>query len=158
MCDKLVTNIKTKLDILNKLFAEQCTHLWNDSAFLTSQRFLTQWRLHSLDFSLDEIPKIITSLDVNKVLCHCDISIRMIKIYSNSLVSPVSLLFEKYFDNFFFFSWIMENSKYYTSSLKKNDKKFFQNITSFHISLLPVLSKIFEKIIFNKAYIFFPNK
>ena len=126
MYDKLVTNIKTKLDILNKLFAEQCTHLWNDSAFLTSQRFLTQWRLHSLDFSLDEIPKIITSLDVNKVLCHCDISIRMVKIYSNSLVSPVSLLFEKYFDNFFCFSWIMENSKYYTSSLKKNDKKNFQ--------------------------------
>lgn len=129
MYDKLVTNIKTKLDILNKLFAEQCTHLWNDSAFLTSQRFLTQWRLHSLDFSLDEIPKIITSLDVNKVLCHCDISIRMIKIYNNSLIRSMSLLFEKSFISSFFFSWIVEKKKYYTSSLKKNNKNWQTNFS-----------------------------
>ena len=40
--DKFVTDMKTKADILNKFFAEQCTPLKNDSKLPNSQIFLTQ--------------------------------------------------------------------------------------------------------------------
>ena len=46
--------------------------------------------------------KIIRSLGVNKAHGHDDISIRMIKICDNSFVRPLSLLFEKSFDNSYF--------------------------------------------------------
>ena len=43
--DKFVTDIKTKADIFNKFFAEQCTPLKNDSKLPSNQIYLTQSRL-----------------------------------------------------------------------------------------------------------------
>ena len=40
--NKFVTDIKTKADIFNKFFAEQCTPLKNDSKIPINQIFLTQ--------------------------------------------------------------------------------------------------------------------
>ena len=79
------TDIKTKANIFNKFFAEQCTPLIKDGVLPTCQHVLTQSRLHSINFSFEEISKIIRSLDVNKAHRHDDISIRMIKNYDNSL-------------------------------------------------------------------------
>ena len=47
--DKFVTDIKTKADIFNNFFAEQCTPLQNDSKLPPNLMFLTQSRLDSLD-------------------------------------------------------------------------------------------------------------
>ena len=74
----------------------------NGTVLPTSQHVLTQSRLYSIDVSLEEISKIKRALDVNKVHGHDDISIRMMKICDNSLVRPLSLLFKKSFDNFYF--------------------------------------------------------
>ena len=62
--DKFVTDMKTKADIFNKFFAEQCTPLKNDSKIPINQIFLTQSRLSSLDFNEDEILKIIRALNI----------------------------------------------------------------------------------------------
>ena len=48
--DKFVTDIQTKANIFNKLFAEQCTSLGNGSVLPVNQMFLTQARLKYLDF------------------------------------------------------------------------------------------------------------
>ena len=48
--DKFVTDMKTKADIFNNFFAEQCTPLKNDSKIPINQIFLRQSRLSSLDF------------------------------------------------------------------------------------------------------------
>ena len=48
----------------------------------------------------------------------------------------------------------MEKIEYFTSLPKKNDKQIFENYRP--ISLLPIFSKTFEKIIFNKIQ--FPSK
>ena len=64
--DKFVTDIKTKADIFNKFFAEQCTPLKNDSKIPINQIFLTQSQLISLDFNEDEILKIIRALNIHK--------------------------------------------------------------------------------------------
>ena len=74
----------------------------NGTVLPTSQHVLTQSRLYSIDVSLEEISKIKRALDVNKAHGHDDISIRMMKICDNSLVRPLSLLFKKSFDNFYF--------------------------------------------------------
>ena len=78
--DRHVTDIKTKANIFNEYFAEQCTLLKNNSVLPSNQTFLTQSRLTSLDFSEEEILKIIRALNIHKAHGHDDISIRMIKI------------------------------------------------------------------------------
>ena len=91
--NKLVTNIKTKANIFNEYFAEQCTLLKNSSVLPINQTFLTQSRLTSLDFNEEDILKIIRALNIHKVHGHDDISIRMVKICDKSLLKSLILLF-----------------------------------------------------------------
>ena len=86
--DKHVTGIKTKANIFNEHFAEQCTLLKNNSVLPINQTFVTQSRLTSLDFSKQEILKIIRALNILKTHGHDDISLRMIKICDKSLLKP----------------------------------------------------------------------
>ena len=142
--------MKVKTNIFNKFFARQFTPLKNDSVLPASQLDLTQARLNSIDFSFEEILKIIRSLDVNKAHGHNDISIRMIKISDNPLLRRLSLLFKKSFDNSYFPElWKKSNI---VPVHKKHDKRSFKNYRS--ISLVPLFSKVFQKIIFNKKYTF----
>ena len=89
--DKFVTDIKTKANIFNKFFADQCTPLKNNSILPTNQIFLTQARLEFLEFNEGEILKIIRALNINKAHGHDDISIRMIKICDKSLLKPLTI-------------------------------------------------------------------
>ena len=75
---KFVTDIKTKANIFSKFFAEHCAPLKNSSIRPSSQECLTQERLCSIDFSNDEVLKLIRSLNVHKARGHDDLSIRMI--------------------------------------------------------------------------------
>ena len=49
--NKFVSDIKTKANIFNKFFADQCTPLKNNSIITTNQIFLTQARLEFLEFN-----------------------------------------------------------------------------------------------------------
>ena len=148
--DKFVTDMKTKADIFNKFFAEQCTPLKNDSKLPNSQIFLTQSRLSSLDFNEDEALKIIRSLNIHKAHGHDDISIRMIKICDKSLLKPLTILFQNSINSFCYpIIWKRSNI---IPVHKKNNKQFVNNYRP--ISLLPVFGKIFEKIIFDRLYNF----
>ena len=104
--DKHVTDIKKLLK--------------NNSVLPINQTFLTQSGLTSLDFSEEEILKIIRALNV-----HDDISIRMIKICDNSLLKPLILLFQNsaklsYFPDI----WKRSNT---IPVHKKNDKQLVKN-------------------------------
>ena len=59
-----------------------------------NQIFLFQSRLVSLYFNVDEILKLIRALNIHRVHCHDDISIRMIKICDKSLLKPLILFFK----------------------------------------------------------------
>ena len=59
--DKFVNDTKTKADIFNNFFAQQCTPLKKDSKLPSNQIYLTQSKLVSLDFNEDEVLKIIRS-------------------------------------------------------------------------------------------------
>ena len=86
--------MKTKADIFNKFFSEQCTPLKNDSKLPSNQIYLTQSRLGSLNFNEDEILKIIRALNPQKAHGYDDISIRMIKICAKSLLEPLIISFK----------------------------------------------------------------
>ena len=106
--------------------------------------------LTSLDFSEEEIRKIIRALNIHKVHGHDDISIRMIKICDKSLLKPLVLLFQNSVKlSYFPVIWKRSNI---IPVHKKDDKQLVKN---YHpISLLPIFGKIFEKINFNKIYHF----
>ena len=59
VCNRFVTDMKTKANIFNEFFAEQCTPSKSNSVLPINQEFLTQSRLISLDFNENEILRII---------------------------------------------------------------------------------------------------
>ena len=154
LVDDFVNDTKTKADIFNNFFAEQCIPLKNDSKLPSNQIYLTQSKLVSLDFNEDEVLKIIRSLNIHKAHVYDDISIRMIKICDKSLLKPLIILFKN-----------STKSSHYPDIWKrsiiilvrkKNDKRLVKNCRP--ISLLPIFGRKFEKIIFNKIYYFLMEK
>ena len=99
--DKFVTDIKTKVCIFNKFFAEQYTPLKNESIVPVNKIFLTQARLSSLDLNEDEIRKIIWALNIYKAQAFDDIPIRMIKTCGKSLTKPLIILFKNSTKSFY---------------------------------------------------------
>ena len=148
--NKHVTDIKTKANIFNEYFAEQCTLLKHSSVLTIIQTFLTLSRLTFLDFNEEEILKIISALDIHRARGHDDISIRIIKVCDKSLLRPLILLF-KNSAKLSYFPDIWKTSNIIPVH-KKNDKQLVENYRP--ISLLPIFGKIFQKIIFNKIYPF----
>ena len=148
--DKFGTDIKTKANIFNKFFADQCTPLKNNSILPTNQVFLTQGRLEFLEFNEGKILKIIRALNINKAHGDDDISIRMIKICDKSLSRPLTILFKDSTSSCCYPDiW---KKSHIIPAHTKNDKRLVNNYR--HISLLPTFGKIFEKIIFNRIYDF----
>ena len=145
-----VNDTKTKADIFNNFFAEQCTPLKNGSKLPSNQIYLTQSKLVSLDFNEDEVLKISRSLNIHKTHGYSDIPIRMIKICDKSLLKPLIILFENSTKSSHYPDiWKRSNI---IPVHKKNDKQLVKNYRP--ISLLPIFRKIFEKTIFNKIYYF----
>ena len=148
--DEFVTDIKTKANIFNKFFADQCTPLKNNIILPTNHIFLTQARLEFLEFNEGEIFKIIRALNINKAHGYDDISIKMIKICIKSLLKPSTILFKNSTSSCCYPD-IWEKS-HIIPAHKKKDKRLVNNYRP--VSLLPIFGKIFEKIIFNRIYDF----
>ena len=102
-------------------------------------------RLTSIKFDNNDILKIIRSLNINKAHGHDDISVRMIKMCDESLVQPLSLIFRGCIDTGIYpDTWKKSNI---VPVHKKGDKQIVNNYRP--VSLLPICSKILEKIIFD---------
>ena len=91
------------------------------------------------------------SLDPNKAHGHDQISIRMLKLCSNSICKPLEIIFNRCLETSTFPNdWKKGNV---VPVFKKGDKQILKNYRP--ISLLPVCGKIFEKLIFNEMFKFF---
>ena len=98
-----------------------------------------------------DILKIIQNLNPNKAHGHDKISIPMLKICGNSLCRPLELTFNDCLVNGIFPSvWKKGNI---VPVHKKNDKQPLNNYRP--ISLLPICSKILERLILNEMFGFF---
>ena len=149
--NKCVTDFKEKAERFNYFFAKQCSLIKNDSKLPPRLHLLTDKSLSMVKFVNTDILKIIQNLNPNKAHGHEKISIRILKICGNSLCRPLEFIFTDFLINGIFPSvWKKGNI---VPVHKKNDKQRLNNYR--RISLLPIRSKVFERLIFNEMFGFF---
>ena len=75
MNNQLVTDIQIKANLFNNYFSEQCRPIDNNSTVPINTNLLTQSRLSQLHLSVDDVTKVVQSLNPNKTHDHDGISI-----------------------------------------------------------------------------------
>ena len=122
----------------------------NDSKLPSHLNFKTDYRLSTVNFSIDDIVKILQNLDPNKAHGHDKISIRMLQLCGISICKPLELIFKPPMESGSFLSeWKKGNV---VPIHEKDDKQCLSNYRP--VSLLPICGKIFERLIFNEMFKF----
>ena len=148
--DQLVVNCKEKAKIFNNYFLEQCKPILNNS-ILPPFNLLTNSTLESVLINQKTILDIINNINVNKAHGPDNISGHMIELCGENITLPLSIIFNNIMNTGIFPSiWKTANV---TPIYKKENKQNAKNYRP--ISLLPLFSKIFEKILFSKMYNYF---
>ena len=112
--------------------------------------YKTDKRIKSFNINEKDIISIIKSLNSKKAHGYDNLSIRMIKICEESISLPLKIIFETLKHRVFPEIWKKANV---VPSHKKEDKTLIKNYRP--ISLLPIFSKIFERIIYNSLLNYF---
>ena len=128
----------------------QCTPIKNGSKLLNFS-YKTEKRLTSFDIKEDDILLIIKNLKVNKAHRWDQLSIRMIKACSNSISFPLKLIFKSMINEGVFPEDWKKSSV--VPIHKKESKNLIKNFRP--ISLLPIFSKVFQRLVFNALFNFF---
>ena len=92
--DKLEYDFGKKANYFNEFFASRCTPLNNGSTLPHSLSNTSTVELSSFQFNDQDILKIIRALHVNKAHDCDDISVCMIKIYDQSIIKPLSIIYQ----------------------------------------------------------------
>ena len=143
-----VTDFLAKANIFNRFFSQQCTNIVTSSSVPSDPCFKSDKRFSHIDFDINRISNTIRRLNPNKAHGHDGISIRMIQLSCESIAKPLCLLFRNCFEaSTFPDEWKKGNV---IPVYKKGDKQIVSNYRP--ISLLPIFSKIFEKIIFDAIF------
>ena len=148
--DKFISDCRTKANLFNNFFVSICTPIINGST-LPLFSFKTDFRINSFCASQDDITLIIKNLDSIKAHGCDNISVKMIQICGESIALPLKLIFEtalkeKKFPDI----WKIANV---VPVHKKEEKNLLRNYRP--ISLLPIFSKIFERVIYNCLFNYF---
>ena len=145
---KFIINFHQKAELFSSFFPGQWSVLQNSSKLPTNLAPQTDQSLTSINFSQDDILKIIQNLNPNKAHGPDKISIRMIKICGKSLCKPLEMIFKSCIKKGEYPSeWKKANV---VPVHKKGDKQLLKNYRP--ISLLPIFGKIFERIIYNNIF------
>ena len=114
--------LEKKANHFNEFFASKCTPLNNGSTLPHAVSNAPTVELSSFQFNDQDILKIIRALHVNKAHGCDDISIRMIKICDQSIVKPLSIIYQNCLNTGTFPDiWKKSNI---VPVHKKGDKKF----------------------------------
>ena len=143
----LVTNFESKATIFNEYFVSQCSETRTRSTLPT---FLPRGNsfLGSVNIDAGKVLKMIRSLDPKKAHGCDEISVSMIKMCDNSVVTPLCTIFKTSIETGVYPSiWKKANI---IPIHKKNNRQCKNNYRP--ISLLPIFSKIFEKLVFDEIY------
>ena len=149
----VVTEVSHKADVFNTFFANQCSLMENDSVLPPLNQNLDNF-LGTINFDKAKILAFIRALDSNKAHGWDGISIRMVKICDESLLKPLMNIFRHSLASGKFpTDWKKGNI---VPIYKKGDKSIVKNYRP--VSLLPILSKIFEKCIYDTLYNYFEER
>ena len=108
--NKLVTDFKEKARLFNEYFASKCTPITDYSSLPSLFNLKSTPNLSVVNFTDDDILKIIRSLSINKAYDYDDISIRMIKICDKATLEPLSIIYKNSIDTGMFpDSWKKSN-------------------------------------------------
>ena len=141
--NKLECDFGKKANHFNEFFVLKCTPLNNGSTLLHSVSNAPTVELSSFQLNHQDILKIIRALHVNKAYGCDDISIRLIKICDQSVVKPLSIIYQNCLNTGTFPDiWKKSNI---VPVHKKGDKQIVNNYRP--VSLLPVRGRILERLI-----------
>ena len=143
----IITSLSKKADLFNKFFADQCTPL-NDLNKLPPLYLKADKKLCNLSINKNGIFTITTNLDPNKSDGLDNLSLRIIKLCGDSLIYPLKCIFEG----------ALQQGKYpgcwkkanVVPVHKKENKSLIKNYRP--ISLLPILGKIFKRLIYKDLF------
>ena len=145
--NKFTINCKQKAVEFASLFSSQCKPILNNST-LPLFTYFTEERLDHIPFTEDEILILIRKLNPIKSNGPDNISARMLLIRDDTIVLPLKLIFTNILSTGVYPElWKCANV---TPIHKKGSKQIVKNYRP--ISLLPISSKIFEKIVFKHLY------
>ena len=96
--NKLVTDFKEKARLFNDFFASKCTPITNDSSLPSLLNLNLTSNLSVINFTYNDILKIIRPLNINKAHGHDDISIRMITISDKAKLEPLPIIYKNCID------------------------------------------------------------
>ena len=89
-----ITDFKEKVQIFNNVFAKQCTLVENTSKLPIDSFKRTYNLLSAISFTKDDFAKIIKNLNPNKAHGFDMISIRILKIWGDSILKTLELIFK----------------------------------------------------------------
>ena len=89
-----VTDLSKKADLFNFSFVKQCLVIENNSVLSSSTVPVTDQYLANIEFTKDDIKRIICKLDPNKAHGHDMISIRMLKMSGDAIIEPLFKIFK----------------------------------------------------------------
>ena len=144
-------DFKENAELLNSFFSKPCSLITNNSKLPTSSSYLTDKSLPTITFSAEDIRKIIRSINPNKAHGHDNLNTRMLKLCGDAIYDPLEMTFNQALISGSFPSyWKKANI---VPIHKKGNKQTLKNFRP--VSLLPICSKIFERLIFNEMFRFF---
>ena len=145
----LVTDFKEKARLFNEFcLALKSTLITNDRSLPSLLNLKLTFNLYAINFTNDDIFKIIRSFNINKAHGHDDISVAIIKICDKAILEPLSIIYKNCIDTGIFSdSWKKSNI---VPLHGKGDKQLLENHRP--VSLLAVLGKVFEKTLFNNIF------
>ena len=122
-----------------------------NASTLPSLEYKTDERLNYFDINENEILSIIKNLNASKAHGWDKISIRMIKLCGKTIAIPLKLIFRSMLEECVFSDvWKKSNA---VPIHKKDSKNLIKNYRP--ISLLPIFSKVFERLMFNSLFNYF---
>ena len=148
---KLVSDFCKKANIFKNFFASICTVIDNTSC-LPSFSYRTGSRIKSFHVTENDILAIIKKLNPNEAHGCDNISIKMIKICSQSLTLPLKIFKHSLKKGKFPEIWKKANV---VPVHKREDKMLVKNYCP--ISLLPIFGEMFERVIYNPLFNYFQS-
>ena len=142
--NSFITDFTEKAQVFNEYFMLRCSTI-DTGSIIPNHASVVSTVLEDVVISEDKILQIIRSLNPNKAHGWDEISVRMIRLSVDALVIPLRIIVINCLNQGVFPEiWKYANV---VPVYKKNERNVKENYRP--ISLLPVISKIFEKLIYD---------